>query len=163
MSNGSHWICSPPLMCFKLPKTTVEQTKPRHKSIWSARVRTHWQEAGPVFFSTLHLLLVLSILTFLPFSLLIVVPLQSWFLPLTSWPLPSCFRVSILYPFTVDHTVLGQVDCQQCCSVVGTKRDQSRPVRQCLAKVVSVAEPFVHKCRISHEHSGSTQHAAEAS
>lgn len=69
MSNRSHWICSPPLMCFKLPKTTVEQTKPRHKSIWSAHVRTRWWEAGPVFFSTPHLLPVLSILTFLSFFL----------------------------------------------------------------------------------------------
>lgn len=50
--------------------------KPRHKSIWSAHVRTHWQEAGPVFFSTLHLVLVLSIMTFL-LSWLIVVPLHS--------------------------------------------------------------------------------------
>lgn len=33
MSIRNHWICSPPLMCLKLPKTTVEQTKPRHKSI----------------------------------------------------------------------------------------------------------------------------------
>lgn len=37
---------------FKLPKTTVEQAKLRHKSIWSAHVRTRWQEAGPVFFPT---------------------------------------------------------------------------------------------------------------
>lgn len=51
MSNGSHWICSTyldTLMFSKLPKTTVEQTKLRHKPIWSAHVRTRWQEAGPV-------------------------------------------------------------------------------------------------------------------
>lgn len=38
MDIRSHWICSPPLMCSKLPKTTVEE--PRHKSIWSARVHS---------------------------------------------------------------------------------------------------------------------------
>lgn len=79
-----------PWCVFKLPKTTVEQTKPWHKSIWSAHVRTRWQEDGPVFFCTLHLLLVLFILTFLSFfSLLVVVPLHSWFLPL----LTTCILV----------------------------------------------------------------------
>lgn len=39
---------------FTLPKTTVEQSKLRLKSNWSAHVRTCWREAGPVFFRTQH-------------------------------------------------------------------------------------------------------------
>lgn len=82
-----------PRCVYKLPKTTVEQTEPRHKSIWSAHGHTHWQEAGPAYSPTPHLLTFSSLNSPLVSSIL--------------WGL--CFVFWLFLCNTADHTVLNQL------------------------------------------------------
>lgn len=183
MINGSHWVCSPPLLRFKLPKTTVKQTKTRHPSIWSARLCAQRLEAGPVFFCAPRLL----------FSALHVChgrcsqPLgfPRW-TPDDDHPVG---RVLTLPCHTVDHTVLERSKHQPC-SLGGKKRPKQACVWLCerlnpmfrgkgfhpssIERVLLEVNPtcgvqgsaaLMHKCGhipTCEWHSGSTLHVAEA-
>lgn len=100
----------------------------------------HWQEAGPVFFSTLNLLLILSILTFLSFFLSL-----SGFTPfLVSstefWLLLSCFlSVQTLPLLYCRLRCAGPAKMLAVWLFGWCSKDQSKRVLRGLASVVLVA------------------------